>query len=327
MDARSLLRRARAELGEWTGAHTRALRALDGGTAAIFLYHRVLPHAEAIARAVEPGMFVTPATFARQLDWLQAELRVLPLADVVAALADGTSLPARACAISFDDGWRDNHTHALPALAARGLPATVFLVASRVGTHGAFWPDEACRRWSCVPRSARRRLARELGLSVAGHAPADLIAALKPLAEASRARTLDRLRACTPSPDETERELLDWNEVDAMARAGITFESHGRSHAILTGLVAGDAERELREARGILAERGHGRAGLLAYPSGAFDRAVAGLARATGHRAAVTTERRIARRSDDCFALPRLGVHEDISASRAELHRLIRGAG
>ncbi len=325
MDPRSLLRRVRAELGERMGSYARARRALDGRAAAILMYHRVLPREEAVASHVEPGMFVTPETFARHLDWLQRDYRVLPLVDLVACMQDRRSLPAGACAITFDDGWRDNYAHALPALARRGIPATIFLVTGRVGSSGSFWPDEVCRRWAGVPKGERRELAQALGLMVASSSAADLVAALKAFDEAERERRLELLRARTTGPPESKRELLDWSEIEAMARSGISFESHGVSHAILTGLPLASIERELREARHALAERGHGAGSLLAYPSGAFDGVVRELARAAGYRAAVTTVRRIARTRDDIFALPRLGLHEDVSASRAEFRRLIPG--
>ena len=119
------LRRALDAGLEWSGANRRARRRLDGTRAAVLMYHRVLPAPDAERLAVEPGMFVTPETFERQLEWLEASFRVLPLSEVVARLADARPLPERACAISFDDGWRDNHTHVLPALARRGLPATI----------------------------------------------------------------------------------------------------------------------------------------------------------------------------------------------------------
>lgn len=325
MNARGVLRRLRAEVLERVGAHARARLALDGTAAAILMYHRVLPAAEATALDVEPGMFVTPETFARQLEWLERSFRVLPLADVIACLVAGRSLPRGACAITFDDGWRDNHVHALPLLGARRLPATIFLVTGRVGTRGAFWPDEACRRFARVPSRERAALARELGLSVAGDTPAQLVAALKPLGEEERARRLEALRARTPAVVEPERELLDWEEIGQMARAGIAFESHGVSHAILPGLPDDAVARELGRARSALAERGLGQGGLLAYPSGAFDGRVKALAHDAGYLAAVTTQRRIARRADDAFALPRIGLHQDVSASRAEFHRLVPG--
>src|SRR5512144_307957 len=128
MSVRAMVRRLRSEWLERTGANARARRALDGSAAAILMYHRVLPRARAEALAVEPGMFVEPATFARHLDWLLGAFRVMPLAEIVARFASRRALPPRACAITFDDGWQDNFEHAFPLLAQRGLPATIFLV-------------------------------------------------------------------------------------------------------------------------------------------------------------------------------------------------------
>jgi hypothetical protein len=139
---RSGFRTARALVRDWTGRNARALAQLDGSKAAIFTYHRVLPTAEANRLGVEPGMFVSPETFARHAQWLADEFAVVPLGDLITSLNQGKALPARACAITFDDGWLDNYTYAWPVLSQFGLPATIFLVAGRVGTEGGFWTDE-----------------------------------------------------------------------------------------------------------------------------------------------------------------------------------------
>jgi peptidoglycan/xylan/chitin deacetylase (PgdA/CDA1 family) len=68
------------------------------------MYHRVLPRAEAARDFVEPGMYVTPETFAQHLDWLDSEFRVLPLHEIASNLMEGRSLPHGAVAITFDDG-------------------------------------------------------------------------------------------------------------------------------------------------------------------------------------------------------------------------------
>lgn len=317
---RAALRRVRAELHLRTGGLRRARARLDGTCAAVLCYHRVLPTAEAGRLAVEPGMFVTPDTFRRHLAWLRGHFTVLSLGELVARLAAGRALPPRAAAITFDDGWRDNHEHAWPALREAGLPATIFLVTGRVGTDGAFWPDEVARRLGALPGPAREeRAAALLGRRCDGEPVDAVLRHLKALGECERSRALERLAADTPGPGPGGRELLAWAEVDAMARDGaIDFESHGATHAILTGLPEARVDVELAEARRALAARGLGRHGLLAYPSGAFDARVVAAAGRAGHRAAFTTRPGLVSDRAPQLSLPRLLLHQDVSASRAE---------
>src|SRR5205085_448269 len=56
--------------------------------------------------------------------------------DVVAALGGGRPLPAHPVVLTFDDGYRDFSTTALPVLEADGLTATVFVVSGFVGRPG-----------------------------------------------------------------------------------------------------------------------------------------------------------------------------------------------
>ncbi len=282
------------------------------------MYHRVLPREQVARDHVEPGMFVTPETFSRHLGWLAEEFSVLPLHEIVARRASGDSLPPRACAISFDDGWRDNLEHALPALERHGLPATIFVVTARVGTEGAFWPDEVCRRMASLPTDRQRQLARSLGAEATGDPVACVLDHLKRVSEAARDDLLDSLRGQTAAPASSGRELLDWDDLARLADAGIDIESHGASHAILTGLPDEAVERELRTARAQLLERGHGRHGLLAYPSGRYDERVRSIAGRLGHAGAFTTEPGLLSARSERLAMPRIGLHDDISRSRAE---------
>ena len=221
------LRRARAEFRRLAGRAARLRAALDGSRAAVLNYHRVLPAGAAKRLCVEPGMYVTPATFARHVAWLRAELRVLPLGEIADQLAAGRPLPPGACAISFDDGWRDNHDHALPVLERHGVPATLFLVTERVGTPGAFWPDAVLRALAPLPEAEQRDLAIRLGLAgvVRGGEPGQqILAALKALAEVERAAAVARLlREAGSVEANAEREILDWDEVSRMARAGVAI--------------------------------------------------------------------------------------------------------
>jgi peptidoglycan/xylan/chitin deacetylase (PgdA/CDA1 family) len=316
----------RASAFEVSGVHARQRRRLDGTCAAILMYHRVLPRAEAARLSVEPGMYVTPETFARHLDWLRSSFRVLPLSEVVDQLLHDRPLPEGACSITFDDGWRDNFSYALPALRERDLSAAVFLVIDRVGTLGAFWPDELSRSLSAVAPGARAAIARQFGLPSGVDPVAALLSHFKGLRQLEREEALAELRASLPGGAiPIERELLDWPEVNQMAAAGIEFESHGSSHAILTGVDLAAAEAELRDSRSALLERGLGGSGVFAYPSGAFDASLQRIVHECGYRAAVTTERGLAHRLDPPTAYPRIGIHDDISRTKAEFHRRVPG--
>jgi len=102
----------------------------------ILLYHQISD----LPAALDPyGISVTPDDFARQMAYLHDNgYRVMRLSDAVRALRDGETLPQKAVTITFDDGYRDNLTHALPVLQRYDFPATVYLVAERVG-ESAVW--------------------------------------------------------------------------------------------------------------------------------------------------------------------------------------------
>ncbi|MGE5598486.1 MAG: polysaccharide deacetylase family protein [Bacteroidota bacterium] len=94
----------------------------------VLTYHRVTDAASG------PVPAVRPADFARQLDYLRrAGYRSIGPEELHAHMTGTGRLPPRAVLITFDDGWADNYTEALPLLRARGFVATVFVVSGLVG--------------------------------------------------------------------------------------------------------------------------------------------------------------------------------------------------
>jgi len=83
----------------------------------------------------------------RQLDALLERRRVVPLHQAIAAL--GSREAAALAAITFDDGYEDYGELAVPALARRGLHATLFVPAGHLG---------ATNRWDAGRREERHLL-------------------------------------------------------------------------------------------------------------------------------------------------------------------------
>jgi peptidoglycan/xylan/chitin deacetylase (PgdA/CDA1 family) len=76
----------------------------------------------------------SPECFAAQLDYLaRHSYIVLPLADLVRSLDEGTPVPSRAVAITFDDGSSCTYERALPILSEHRFPATVFMISGLIG--------------------------------------------------------------------------------------------------------------------------------------------------------------------------------------------------
>ncbi len=85
-------------------------------------------------------LVVSPELFAGHLDDLVAlGATFLTVTELATRLPAGT-LPNRAVAITFDDGLASVGENAAPLLAKRGLPATVFCVAGRLGGESD-WPS------------------------------------------------------------------------------------------------------------------------------------------------------------------------------------------
>lgn len=96
----------------------------------ILMYHYVSelpPDADTYRR----DLTVSPATFEAHLRYLQAQgYQSVSLADVYATLTIGKPLPERPIVLTFDDGYKDAYTHALPLLTQYGFQGEFFVLAT-----------------------------------------------------------------------------------------------------------------------------------------------------------------------------------------------------
>jgi|GEM_PF-784508 peptidoglycan/xylan/chitin deacetylase (PgdA/CDA1 family) len=76
---------------------------------------------------------ITPKKFEEHMRWLkEKKFNVVSLSQLAAYRKAG-SIPRNTVAITFDDGYRDNYTHALPILERYHFPATVFVITGKIG--------------------------------------------------------------------------------------------------------------------------------------------------------------------------------------------------
>jgi len=104
----------------------------DATAAVALMYHR-------FGENGIPSTNIRVEQFERHLQILaEGGYRVVPLAEIVAAMKAGTPVPPKTVAITVDDAYASVLTVAWPRLKARGWPLTLFVATEPVdrGTHG-----------------------------------------------------------------------------------------------------------------------------------------------------------------------------------------------
>jgi peptidoglycan/xylan/chitin deacetylase (PgdA/CDA1 family) len=273
----------------------------------ILIFHRVLPEPDPLF----PGE-VDAARFDLLLSWLRDWFNVLPLAEAVARLRQG-NLPARAAAITFDDGYADNHEVALPILRRQGLSATFFIAVGFLDG-GRMFNDTVIETVRRCAHPALDLTRLDLGqhdlrsIEAKRQAIPALLRQIKYQPLAQRLETVSAMAeiAQVALPDDL---MMTAQQVKALHEAGMGIGAHTVHHPILARLEPGESEREMADSRDSLQRLLSAPVTLLAYPNGQpetdYRREHVAMARRLGFQAAVSTAWGVARGNSDLFQLPR----------------------
>jgi peptidoglycan/xylan/chitin deacetylase (PgdA/CDA1 family) len=259
------------------------------------------------------------SVFADRIAHIARHYRVLTVEDLADRMEQGT-VPGDAIALTFDDGYRDNLTHAAPILAHHGLPATIFLVTGHIGTPDIPWFDRLALAFKTATRPAvSLDPAHPFPLTTPGdrlQALAAALAELKRLPDEERRRQLTRLEAeLRPAgPERPKRLMLTWDEVGALRDLGFSIGAHTVSHPILSRTTPERAWHEIHGSKRAIEQVLGDRVRAFAYPNGAaedYDETTTQLVRQAGFTCAVTTRRGLNRAGTSPFELRRGGPWEE----------------
>jgi peptidoglycan/xylan/chitin deacetylase (PgdA/CDA1 family) len=274
----------------------------------ILIYHRVLAEQDPIFPH-EP----TAETFNAQISCLKAVFNVLPLSEAIAHLKTGT-LPTRAACITFDDGYADNVTRALPILQKHGLHAT-FFIATEYLNGGRMFNDT-------VIEAIRRSPLRTLNLDTLGLGNVDIadneakvraigqiLPQVKYLPFDVREQAVARIAALAQSGPLPNGLMMTTEQLEILHAAGLEIGGHTARHPILAKLDANAVRKEIAEGKEFLEQTLNTRLRLFAYPNGKpgtdYLPEQAAIVRELGFDAAVSTYCGSATQSSDVFQLPR----------------------
>jgi peptidoglycan/xylan/chitin deacetylase (PgdA/CDA1 family) len=243
---------------------------------------------------------------------------VLSLSEAIDRLYDCT-LPKRAVAITFDDGFANFHSNALPILGKYDFPATVYL-----STYYSEHSDLPVFPVACSYLLWKARGQIRIGLDIPG-VPAELnlrtsearesaalhiinYAAEREYSGKAKDELLSRLAAALGEDFEELRarrvlSLMTPEEIHQVSRSGVSIEMHSRSHRILNQRHR--FERDLRRNADQIREWTGVAPSHFCYPSGLVAPHWVEWLREFPVRSAVTCAAAFAAPGDDAMLLPR----------------------
>jgi peptidoglycan/xylan/chitin deacetylase (PgdA/CDA1 family) len=258
--------------------------------------------------------------------------RFVSLPKAVEMLEGRRPLEPYSLVVTFDDGYRNNFTHALPILKRYNAMATFFVTAGFVDNPRPFWFDRLDYALQQVSMGGRELEVGSLKMAVKASSRDELCKSYRDFRRAAKrllipdgvfVRDVEQLAAQLEA--ESGRALGDfqqnddwsaivtWQQLKEASVNGIEVGSHTVDHVRL-GLVDADvAYEQLAGSKQLIEQRTGRPCHGICFPSGSFKDETIHLARETGYAYGITTISGRNRRGDDVMTLRRIGLPLDAS--------------
>jgi len=248
----------------------------------ILLYHGVT---NIKSKGIEnySGKHILLREFESQMAFLQQHCRTLSMDEVVWHYEHKSAFVANSVAVTFDDGFKNNFTTAVPVLSAFGIPAAFYVSAGFIGTDKMFWVDaledcfNRCKRSSItVPMgptsrkfSLRNRRSRILALETIKNY-------CKRVCDSEKDNTVDSVREATavrPSVKSSGNyRKMDWQDLLQIKNNRLfTVGGHSLNHSILSALSPDAIKEEVSGSLALLERELKQKSKHYSYPEGQKD--------------------------------------------------------
>lgn len=265
-------KRVALSLLSWSGAF-RLAETLASRNLHVLTYHRIIPRDRFRDGRRPPNTHFTDE-FEEQMAFVARRFHVLD-GDELRGVIDGTRpIPRYALAVTFDDGYVNNFTHALPILQRHALHAVFFLTTGLIGNRSrSLWFDRLDKLLSAVPVSEIVELLRRLEPSLRASPKPQIRTFFKGLPAARQSEILDLLerqcgRGAPAAGDGTVYGMMDWEQVRSMVASGMTIGSHTANHQILAAVSPAEVQSELQTSRQQIEQETGKTCWCFAYPNG-----------------------------------------------------------
>jgi peptidoglycan/xylan/chitin deacetylase (PgdA/CDA1 family) len=323
MSIRKAARNAAKKIFVASGAF-RFAHKLAAPAAVILRYHSIQDRPEQYANTIGCDSIHATSIFERHMELIARRFSAVSLDDIALFLKGDTTLPPRAVAITFDDGYKDNVRFAAPILNRLGMPGTFYVLVDAV--------DRSKAPWYCLLRHAfwtarnpkwtdpatgtvhdltDSRIRQAAFMEAAGICSKSSASARDELVQGA-ARSLEP----EPFPNETDL-MMTWDDARALVKSGHIVGSHTMTHPNVAQVSLDDARSELSDSKLKLEKELGGPAKHFSYPHPAlnpqWNESTLKITEELGYATAVTTTVGAVRADARPLAIPRTYIPREES--------------
>jgi peptidoglycan/xylan/chitin deacetylase (PgdA/CDA1 family) len=264
--------------------------------------------------------YIPTSRFYEQIEYLKTNYRVLPLSDLISLQSQKSENMRDMVAITFDDGYKDNFTNALPILRQFGLKATFFITTCVLSGRALFY-DEI----QAVLNNSKRN---SIHIAVDGRTESFRLRNRTTIDEAAkrivflcRKKSLKEIvkviasvqNQCAVAAESLvcNAMYLNGDEIAEMRTNGMEIGAHTVNHLCLAAIEAKLQQQEIFQSKTILETVTGDAVQTFSYPFGKpsdFNLETIELLRAMGFLCAVTTIPGYVTRESRLLELPRIGA-------------------
>jgi len=296
-----------------------------GAPAAVILrYHSIQDRPEDYSNTIGCTSIHATSIFQRHMELIAKRFSAVSIDDVALFLKGEKSLPQRAVAVTFDDGYKDNFRFAAPILNRLGIPGAFYILVDSV--------DRSKAPWYCLLRHAfmtsrkpnwidpATGVVRELTDCEAreGAFLSAIEICAKSSAPAREEMMQNTVRLLEPEPFPNENDMMmTWDDARTLAKSGHIVGSHTMTHPNLAQVSAADARSELSDSKLKLEKELRSPVKHFAYPHPAlnpqWNETTLKITEELGYATAATTTVGAVRAGARALAIPRTYIPRDES--------------
>jgi len=256
----------------------------------VFMYHSVTEDA---TRNWGPWRYaVTPTEFEEHISIIAEQYNVVTMDDVSDHISDSSYLlPENAAVVTFDDGYRDTLTQAVPVLERYGVPATIYVTTDLIGD--PYGPFEFRLAEALRSRSGQSISISDLDLELPDSIPTNPKRAYRLLRKSGKWESPEQRAEILGIIEDEElagAPMLDVEEIQSLSEHKlITVGAHAHYHVPLTTLSEDELLKNIMRCVTTLQNISREPIEHFSYPYGAYDSNVKRAVQHSGMVTSVTT--------------------------------------